>query len=106
MATPCIANNEAPIYCASMIPGSASERRNTPKAMGRVPARDSITKNQFPINFPIKISNSPNGYEESHSMVPVLFSSATDRMVSAGIKTAKSQGSRSNSGRRLARLSA
>ena len=47
-----------------------------------------------------------NGCASSHSSVPLRRSSASERMVAAGIRTANSQGRRSKRGRRVAMLEA
>ena len=101
-ATPCAAKRPAPTYWATMMPASASDTMSNPIAIGTLPARAMSAKIQFPMNLPAITSTSPRGCARSHSSVPLRFSSARARMVMAGMKTAKSHGSMSKNGRRVA----
>ena len=88
------------MYCASMMPGSASETTRTPMAVGTVPASASMTKSQSPRNLPATTSSSVSGCARSHSSVLLRRSSASVRIVAAGTKIAKRIGSRSKIGRK------
>ena len=101
-ATPCAASRPAPMYSATMMPASASDTMSSPTAVGTLPASAMSAKIQFPMNLPAMTSASPRGWARSHSRVPLRRSSASERMVMAGMKTAKSQGSMSKKGRMVA----
>ncbi len=92
------ARRTAPMYWARTMPGSASDTRSTPSAVGTVPASASRTKAQSPRNLPTTSSVSVSGCASTHSSVLLLRSSASVRMVAAGTKTAKRMGRRSKMG--------
>ena len=94
----CADRSAAPRYCASMIPGSASDAIRTPSAIGSVPATVIITKSQLPANLPSTISVSVSGWARSHSSVRPRRSSARLFIATAGTKTTSSQGRRSKKG--------
>ena len=98
----CAASSDAPTYCATMMPGSASDANRTPSAMGSVPASVIRMKSQLPRNLPSTISVSVSGCASSHSSVLPRRSSARLFIATAGTNTTSSHGSRSKNGRSVA----
>ncbi len=102
IATSCAVISAAPTYCATMMPGSASETSHTPNAAGSVPASAASANSQLPRNLPSTTSSSVTGCATSHSSVPLRRSSASERIVIAGMKIASSHGSSENIPRSVA----
>ncbi len=67
--------------------------------MGTVSANANHTKSRCPTYFPRTNWNSDTGCASTISSVPVRRSSASARMVTAGITSRNTQGSRSSIGR-------
>ena len=96
------ASSAAPMYCPTMVPQGSSAPAESPSGMAKVSASAIQRNSTEPRYLPSSSSSSLSGWASTTSICPPRRSSASDLMVTAGMKKRNSQPSMSSIGRRLA----